>query len=105
MNTLLLDFDGQMPRDFWKRLEMVTRMHRLRVREVCVGRSGGGKGFHVVVHVNRSLSFMRVVCLQAILGSDWKRELFNSRRAAAWRQVPEFWRSRGNVLYDRHYKG
>lgn len=105
MNVLLLDFDGRMPTDFWKRLDMVARFHRVRILAAGVGHSGSGKGFHVVVILNRRLSFMRVVALQAILGSDWKRELFNSRRAAAWRRVPSFWRKRGNVLYSRHYKG
>jgi hypothetical protein len=104
MNTLLCDFDGRLPRDLWKRIEMVARFHRFRVLGVGVGYSGSGKGFHVVVVTNKRLSPMRVVCLQAIIGSDWKRELFNSRRAAAWRRVPRFWRSRGNVLYSRHYK-
>lgn len=106
MNVLLLDFDQRrdVPRDFWKRLGMVAQFHRVRVLAVGVGPSGSGKGVHVVVILSRQLSFMRVVCLQAILGSDWKRELFNSRRAAAWRRVPGFWRKRGNVLYSRHYK-
>jgi hypothetical protein len=105
MNTLLLDFDGRLPRDLWTRLEMVARFHCVRVLAAGVGPSGSGKGFHVVVILNKRMSFMRIVALQAILGSDWKRELFNSRRAAAWRRVPRFWRNRGNVLYRRHYKG
>lgn len=104
MTFLMCDYDGALPRDWWQRLGMVARFHALGVDGVSVERSGSGKGWHVVVRCRRRLSIMRVVALQAILGSDWKRELYNSRRAAAWRRVPRFWRKRGNVLYSRHFK-
>lgn len=105
VTTLLCDFDGALPRGVWTRIEMAVRLHRLNVYGVSVERSGSGKGWHVVVVCGKRLAPMRVVALQAIIGSDWKRELYNSRRAAAWRRVPGFWRKRANVLYSRHYKG
>lgn len=105
MTELKCDYDGAIPRDFNQRLEMVARYQRLRVVYVSVELSGSGKGYHVCVGVSGRVSFLRVVLVQALLGSDWKRELFNSRRALAWRHVPEFWRNRANVLYKRHHKG
>lgn len=103
MTEIKCDFDGDMPRDFAKRLGMVVRFQRLRVVHVRIDRTR--HGWHVVVVVLNRVAFPRLVMLQAILGSDWKRELFNSRRALAWRRVPAFWRTRANVLYERHYKG
>jgi hypothetical protein len=47
----------------------------------------------------------RVITLQAVLGSDWKREAFNSARVIRTRNVPAFWRRRLNVLYVRHIRG
>jgi hypothetical protein len=105
VTRILCDFDGAIPCDFWTRVEMVAKVHRFAIVGASVERSGSGKGWHVVVIVRERVAIMRVVALQAILGSDWKRELFNSRRAAAWRRVPGFWRKRANVLYSRHYKG
>lgn len=103
MAKILCDFDRPIPRDFSKRLAMVVSVHRLRVRYVRVDKTE--HGFHVVVSVVGRLPLLRCVALQAILGSDWKRELFNSRRAFAWRNVPPFWRERSNVLYGRHFRG
>jgi len=105
VTLLKCDYDGRLPVDFTQRLEMLARYQRLRVEYLTVERSGSGRGFHVVVCVRNRMAFVRVVLCQALLGSDWKRELFNSRRALAWRHVPEFWRVRGNVLYKRHRKG
>lgn len=105
MTLLKCDYDHGWPQDFAARLEMVARYQRLHVEYVRIERSGSGRGFHVVVAVRGRVAFARIVLLQALLGSDWKRELFNSRRALAWRHVPEFWRKRANVLYKRHTKG
>jgi hypothetical protein len=100
--TLKLDFDGRVPRDYADRLAFVTRVHRLRVLVERIDRTR--HGYHVVLVVAGVVAFWRVVVIQSLLGSDWKRETFNSRRAIAWRNVPAFWRDRGNVLYVRHYR-
>lgn len=102
MTILKLDFDGRIPRDFARRLQFVMRAHRLPVALERIDKTA--HGFHVLLYVPRRVAFARVVLLQSLLGSDWKRETFNSRRANAWRYVPAFWRSRGNVLYTRHYR-
>jgi hypothetical protein len=102
VTTLKLDYDGAFPRDFDARLALVCRVHRLAPVVVRIDRTR--HGYHVVIVVRQRIAFTRVVLLQAVLGSDWKRELFNSRRALAWRHVPAFWRDRANVLYGRHHR-
>lgn len=102
LTRLMCDFDGALPDDFAQRLVVVVAAHRLRVE--CVSYRKTRRGWHVVVTVRQRVAFWRVVLLQALLGSDWKRETFNSRRATAWRRVPPFWRSRANVLYLRHHR-
>lgn len=103
MTEIKLDYDGAFPADFWMRVGVVCRAHRLRI--LAWRRDRTRHGWHVVIYVVNRCSFQRVVLLQALMGSDWKREMFNSRRALAWRRVPVFWRTRANVLYDRHTKG
>jgi hypothetical protein len=102
VSELKVDFDRDtLPRDFRDRLAMVARVFGFRVEYVGYERTA--RGWHVRVGVRRRVAMATAVALQAILGSDWKRELFNSRRAVAWRNVPAFWRERANVLYERHY--
>lgn len=101
MTELKCDYDrATLPREWWTRLRIVMRAHRLTVDLVRVDRTA--RGWHVVIVVRQRMEFTRVVLVQTLLGSDWKRELFNSRRAVVWRHVPEFWRCRANVLYERH---
>lgn len=103
MTELKLDFDSErLPEDFVDRLGMLVRLFNLRIVATSYCRTR--HGWHVVVLVNRSCSFLRVVAFQVLLGSDWKREAFNLRRATKWRDVPPFWRERANVLYRRHYR-
>jgi hypothetical protein len=100
---LRCDYDGRIPRDMWTRLEMVARLHRLRVRWLRVDRTQ--HGYHIVICVSNRIALPRQILLQALLGSDWKREAFNSARVLRLRDVPTFWRRRVNVLYLRHYRG
>lgn len=82
---------------------MLARVHGLHVECIRIDRTR--HGYHIIIAVRGRVSMARVVLFQSLLGSDWKREMFNSRRAAAWRRVPAFWRTRANVLYQRHYRG
>lgn len=102
MTLLKIDYDRAIPRDFDKRLALMQRVQRLRFVLVRIDKTR--RGYHVVIVVRQRLAFWRVVLLQAVMGSDWKRELFNSRRVNAWRALPAFWRERANVLYVRHYR-
>lgn len=96
----MLDFDGPAPDGLADRLALVARLHRVRVR--CVRYDRTRHGWHVVVWLSRRLSLGRVVLLQALLGSDWKRELFNSVRVTRLHGVGPMWRDRTNVLFTRH---
>lgn len=100
--TLKCDFDTTIPRAFMARVAFVCRVQRCSVLWLEVHATR--RGYHVIIVVRGRISFQRVVLIQALLGSDWKRELFNSRRATAWRNVPAFWRNRANVLYSRHHR-
>lgn len=99
--TLKVDYDGRIPARCLERVAVVCRVHRLRVVLVTFRRTA--HGYHMLVDVVGRVSFARQVMLQSLMGSDWKREMYNSRRAVAWRNVPAFWRTRANVLYTRHY--
>jgi hypothetical protein len=103
MTLLMCDYDRPtLPRDWWKRVQIVLRHQRVTVSWVRVDRTTNG--WHVVIACNARMSMMRVVALQAVLGSDWKRENFNIQRATIARRLPPFWRERSNVLYHRHYR-
>lgn len=65
-------------------------------------RSRSGKGWHIVLDVSpRPRTCMEVAALQAMLGSDPRREACNINRARMVDagRVPSFWRKRWNVLY------
>lgn len=65
-------------------------------------RSPGGHGWHVVWRVRpQPRTPMEVVALQAILGSDVRREASNTWRARNWPRMPPFERARWNVLYRK----
>lgn len=65
-------------------------------------RSPGGHGWHVVWCVRpRPQTPAEVTALQAILGSDAKREASNLWRARNWSRMSPFWRERWNVLYRK----
>lgn len=102
MTDILCDYDGEIPSDFWNRLEMVVRAQRLNV--ICIRIDRTRHGYHLILTVSNRIGAVRLVLIQALLGSDWKREAYNSRRAIL-RGIPAFWRERRNVLYKRHYRG
>ena len=107
---LLCDFDGRdvatgryqraLPAELVSRVQWVLRHLGLRADFLRVDRTA--RGFHVIVKLTRNLSPLRVVLVQALLGSDYRRETFNAGRVRVYRHVSRFWRERGNVLYQRH---
>lgn len=103
MTILKCDFDNPRPPRLTARITIVMRLHGLGVEWVRYDRTR--RGWHVSVAVRQRLALMRVVCLQACLGSDWKRETYNARRAVVARHVPLYWRERVNVLYKTHCRG
>lgn len=61
------------------------------------------RGWHVELYSNLYLKPAESVALQAILGSDFKREAFNLFRAHRLSLAPAFWRAlpRWNILHAR----
>jgi hypothetical protein len=102
VTDIKMDYDGRVPADFDQRLALLC--HVFRLTPVVVRFDRTRHGYHCIVTVRRRLAPWRIIVAQLALGSDWKRELFNSRRVTAWRNVPSFWRERWNVLYSRHYR-
>jgi hypothetical protein len=67
-------------------------------------RSPGGN-IHMEIHLycNRRLKPMEIVALQAILGSDWRREAFNFVRAIHVKDTAVF-QERYNILFTKKVK-
>lgn len=99
MNTLRLDFDGPLPRGVLARIAAATRTVGVTPGAVSYARTR--HGWHVTVAIVPSLPPLGVVALQACLGSDPVRELYNLTRALHLDAAPDFWRDRANVLYKR----
>lgn len=99
---IMCDYDGRIPADLTERLQMIVRVERLRVEFVRIDRTR--HGYHMVVECRNRIAPMRLVLIQALLGSDWKREAFNAQRVKWLRSIPTFWRSRWNVLYHTHHR-
>lgn len=59
------------------------------------------RGWHVEIYSDAKLKAAEMVALQAILGSDYRREAFNLFRATKLSLVPRFWRAlpNWNVLH------
>jgi hypothetical protein len=95
--TLLLDFDGEGPD--WGRIYNVARRHRLKPVAMELYRTR--HGWHVVVFTRRRVEPWQALVLQALMGSDWRRESLNLLRL--WDtagQVQRGLKWRWNVLYN-----
>ena len=101
--VILLDYDGRVPAKFLARLRWVLNV-AVATRPVWVRQDRTRNGWHITVGIGRRLSPVRVVLVQALMGSDWRRETFNARRVARLPYVAPLWRSRWNVLYDCHFR-
>jgi hypothetical protein len=95
---LFLDFDRPRPPTL-KMIWTVLRAMNLRPGAIEYRRSR--RGWHVVVPVNASLLPAEQVALQAVMGSDSRRELLNAMRVLSIRRrgARPFWRARWNLLY------
>lgn len=58
------------------------------------------KGYHIEILIKEPLEPLAIVCLQALCGSDLRRETFNMARVLKLSDAPTFWQSRWNVLYS-----
>lgn len=105
--TFRCDFDGSIPRDIARRLQMLARVLGLRYEWIRYDRTQHGWHMEIGFQYLTKLSPTEIVLVQSVLGSDWKRELFNARRARDLSRHPALWRRapRWNVLYHRHVRG
>lgn len=112
--TLRLDFDiGASNVEFGERLSFVFELLGLKYAyagtpvSVSAFRTMPSThgGWHVEIEVVQDVSPAAVVAVQAILGSDWRRETFNLMRALVVEHAPDFWRDRWNVLYSTKLEG
>lgn len=101
MNHIKLDIDGALaPLRLRRRLGFLCSVFRREIESVRLERSR--RGWHVrIALAGRRLPPSAIVAIQAILGSDYRREVFNLFRALQLPGAPAFWRSRHNVLYHR----
>jgi hypothetical protein len=105
--TIKLDLDERLTADgielLEKRVAFVSDIAQVPLELCYIWRSHHG-GAHVILTAFREDSHLHpveVVLLQALLGSDWKRETFNYQRARVLRDAPMFWQlsDRWNVHY------
>ena len=104
---LLCDFD--FPHDRYRQrrgprlgpLWVTLRTCQLRPQHVEYRRTR--KGWHVVIRVRHALEPAEQVAVQAVLGSDRRREGLNLMRVLCMRRMgaDRFWRIRWNLLFAR----
>jgi hypothetical protein len=63
------------------------------------------RGVHRLVQIKAHLQPLEIVMLQALCGSDLRRETFNLVRALRLPDAPAFWHTRWNVLYSEKLTG
>jgi len=98
MGTLLnLDIDRKIYSGS-NRIIRVCSILRLTVLSSRVKRSRNGN-FHWIIKIRENLTPMQIVCIQAIMGSDWKRECFNMLRASQLEDKSELVNKHWNVLF------
>lgn len=92
---LRCDFDGPLPRQWEQRLAWTLWQVRRRAAAWWVRRTR--HGWHVGVALTRPCGDWEAIALQAALGSDFRREVFNVAKRRQRQTNPERW----NVLYTR----
>lgn len=110
---IYLDFDNVGDHGFneWveQRVKMIASICAITLEIKAIHKTE--HGVHVILDAEwedkKSIEPAETVALQAILGSDFKREAFNLLRAHNLGDAPTFWRDRWNVLYSEKviYKG
>lgn len=93
-----LDIDGALPPDIVQ--SICWTLHKLDNAPELVRIDRTARGWHVTVWLQRKVSATELVAVQAILGSDPRREVFNLVRVRKLAEVPPCWVQRWNVLYS-----
>lgn len=100
---LFLDFDDEIDSEkFLRHVKMISSMASVDLDVKAIHKTA--RGVHVILDAEwrdrKPIEPVEVVCLQILLGSDFKRESFNLLRAHSLGDAPAFWRDRWNVLYS-----
>lgn len=102
--TIKLDIDrkrvGRAP---FRRLDFLCRVLRLHREAILTYRTANG--WHILLFVRERVSPPIVVAMQAIAGSDWRRETFTLQKARRLHGVSRYWRERYNTLYEARKAG
>lgn len=109
---LMLDFDSyEAYREFPMRARFLARWLDLPLSLFRIKRRRTARGWHVVVYAAADSDTLashwsqprNIVIAQVILGSDWKREIFNFVRVLHLHEAPLSWQKTGrwNTLYTR----
>lgn len=100
---LYLDFDESLNREkFFRHVQMIDSMCSVDLQVKAIHDTA--RGVHVILTAEwddkKPMEPLEIVCLQVLLGSDFKRECFNLLRAHNLGDAPAFWQDRWNVLYS-----
>ncbi|RLF40497.1 MAG: hypothetical protein DRN12_05295 [Thermoplasmata archaeon] len=93
---LRLDVDGKQKGS--KRIKKVIELLGLKVRYWEIYKTNNG--WHHYIGVDNKLTDLEVVLVQALMGSDFKRECFNYLRVKSGKFSYDDW----NVLFKRKYE-
>lgn len=97
VTILMLDFDRpQAPR----LTKLCWQMRKLALRPRLLMYRRSRRGWHIVIYLTESLLPVEMVAVQAIMGSDRNRELFNLARVRCLKGMPARARQMWNVLFD-----
>jgi len=99
MGTLIkLDIDRKVYSGS-SRIFTVLSMLRLHIVSSLLKRSKHGN-FHWIIEIEESLKPIEIVCVQALMGSDYKRECFNFLRARQLKGKSKLVKEHWNVLFS-----
>ncbi len=89
-NELLIDIDSDA--DYSRFTQAYARLCDLDLFEptgfVTTPSRNGGEGRHISIHLRKRVTPLERIALQAILGSDWKRELYSLARLQDGDAIP-----------------
>jgi len=93
----------KMAEDFAWKMYFVSDSLGLRFTDINVYETNKGLHFYLKAESERPLTPLEIIIIQLALGSDYKREIFNLRRARAWldgEELDDGW----NTLFRHKYK-
>lgn len=106
-DTLKLDFDTKyvQKRMSINRIKYVVKMMRLKIKDVVAYRTANG--IHVEITLKQFVHPITAVLIQALMNSDYAREVYNAIRAYNLTIHPEDYSQTAhegwNVLYEEKY--